>query len=138
MENIIIIGGGPAGLALANKLEGRGIKYLLIEGRGKLGGQLTELYPHKLIVDIPSIPSIEAQSYIDSLESKINPDHIILNESISNILVKKDEFELLGINKSYKARILVIASGLGQYIPRKLELENEDSCDNILYFLNPF
>ena len=85
MKKIILIGGGPIGLFAATELEKRQIDYLLLEGSSSFGGQISSLYPEKEIVDIPGIPSIKAQDYINKLLSTLNKNKLLLNQEVISI-----------------------------------------------------
>ena len=54
--DVIIIGAGPAGLAASLTTAHRARTTLLIEAKGRPGGQPQFLYPDKRIVDIPGFP----------------------------------------------------------------------------------
>ena len=85
MEKIGIIGAGPIGLYIASKLEELNKDYFLIEANETLGGQITNLYPNKTIVDIPGIDAIIAHEYIEQLISKIDLNKVILSTEIIDI-----------------------------------------------------
>ena len=57
--DVIVVGGGPAGLTASIRCRNHHLSTLLIEGR-KLGGQLNQLYPTKYILDYSSYPEIRA------------------------------------------------------------------------------
>ena len=108
MYPIIIIGGGPIGLNAALMAADHGINVLLLESSDVLGGQLSELYPEKDIVDIPSIPCVQAQAYVTTLVKEIhaksslievhmhekalaiseNENHLEVSTTIKNIRLK--------------------------------------------------
>jgi flavin-dependent dehydrogenase len=52
----IIIGASPSGLAASLTTAHRGLTTLVIEAKGRPGGQPQFLYPDKKIVDIPGFP----------------------------------------------------------------------------------
>ena len=57
--DVVVIGGGPAGLIAGIRCRTHELTVLLLEGR-KLGGQLTQLYPAKFVKDYASYPEIRA------------------------------------------------------------------------------
>lgn len=131
-ENIII-GAGPIGLYLAGKLN----DCLLLEATDKIGGQLINLYPEKDIVDIPDIPTIKAKDYIALLLKIIKKEAIKTNEKVINVQQNED-IVVVTNNNEYHCKNLIICTGLGFYSPRKLGLENEDICSNIIYHLKDY
>lgn len=134
---VIIIGAGPIGLYFAGKCEEADLDFLVVEASDKIGGQLTRLYPEKEIVDIPGIKSIKAKDYIKLLESKINPEKIILNTNICEIK-NSDKIEISTGKTHYFCEKLVISTGLGMSVPRPLGIEKENDCDNIIYSIHDY
>lgn len=139
MHELIIVGGGPIGLYAAILANKKGITGLLFESSEVLGGQLMELYPEKEIVDIPEIPTTTAANYIDSLISQVNKkeDGIIIHvkEKVLGIASKNCNIEIKTTKNTYLTKSVIIATGLGVYVPRKMALPNEDTFENILYSL---
>lgn len=131
MKNkVVIIGAGPIGLYLASKLD----EYLLIEAADKVGGQLINLYPEKEIVDIKGIESIKAKDYIALLAGKVDMSKVLFNEKVISI----EEGKVKTTKGEYLAENIVVTTGLGFSSPRKLGLDGEDDCENILYKLSDF
>ena len=129
---VIIIGAGPIGLYVASKCD----DFLLLEATSSIGGQLTNLYPEKLIVDIPNHEPIKAKDYIKELESTVNLTKIKFNEKVINV-IEGDEIKVITNDNEYICDYLIIATGLGFSTPRKLGIPNDD-CENILYSLKDF
>jgi len=67
MEDIIIIGAGPVGIYAATLANLHGLKGIVLESLSTAGGQLTELYPQKDILDVPGFSRIAAKEYIEAL-----------------------------------------------------------------------
>jgi len=126
---VAIIGAGPAGLYFASLCEKNNIDYIVLEASDKIGGQITNLYPKKEIVDIPGIEMIISGDYISYLEKQVNSQNILLNKKVINIegnIVFCDELTV-------QAKNIVIATGLGFSSPRPLGVEHENECSNIVY-----
>jgi len=130
-KQIIIIGGGPAGLYFANLCEKEHFDYLILEATENYGGQLTKLYPEKDIVDIPGIECIKAKDYISLLYEGINRQNLLLNSKVEKI----ENNVVFTANNSYFADNIIICTGLGFSSPRPLGVDGEASCKNILYSL---
>ena len=139
MYPIIIIGGGPIGLNSALLASAHGIHVLLLESSDVLGGQLSELYPEKEIVDIPSIPCIQAQGYVTGLvkeiRAKANLIDVHMNEKALTISKYENHLEVGTTSNKYEAQNVIIATGLGTFVPRTMGLPGEENTSNILYFL---
>ena len=123
---VAIIGAGPIGLYFAGLCESNNINYTLFEADAFIGGQLTHLYPEKIIYNIPDTVAITAADYITSLSSKIDRSKIILGRKINS---------LEELPQAYTH--IVVATGIGEWIPRKLGLENEENC-NVIYHLTDY
>jgi len=139
MYPIIIIGGGPIGLNAALLASDNGFNVLLFESSDVLGGQLSELYPEKEIVDIPSIPCIQAQGYVTSLVKEIHAKSesidIHMQEKVLAISQCGAFVEVGTTLRKYQAKHVIIASGLGTFVPRTMGLPGEEYTPNILYSL---
>ena len=102
------------------------IDYTIFEADSVIGGQLTHLYPEKIIYNIPGIESIKSADYIALLASNIDSSKIILGTKISSLDELKTSYDKI-----------IIATGIGECQPRKLGLENEEKY-NVLYSLKDY
>ncbi len=139
INKVIIVGGGPIGLYLASKLEERKEPYILFEATSSLGGQITNFYPIKEIVDIDGFPSINSSDYIKFLINKINLNNVRFNSMVTSI-IDEEEYATIQVNhtKEYRALNIVLTTGLGFPTPRTLELEGEKKATNIFYSIKDF
>ncbi|MGI6713701.1 MAG: NAD(P)/FAD-dependent oxidoreductase [Bacilli bacterium] len=137
---LIIIGGGPAGLLAATKASNLHIKGLLLEGSTKLGGQVAQLYPAKEVVDLPISP-ILGHEYVSHLlmEYEKTPKTIKLRThvKIEAITPCENFVELQSNSEIFYAKNIIIATGLGAYIPRKMNIPN-DNLPEIVYALEDY
>ncbi len=121
--DICIIGAGPVGLFAVFEAGLLRMRCHLIDALPQTGGQLSEVYPHKPIYDIPGYPIITAQELIDKLMEQIHPfsPTFTLGERVESFLKNNDDLFELTTNEGTKvaAKAIVIAAGLGSFEPRK-------------------
>lgn len=139
--DLLIIGGGPAGMFAAFYGGMRKASVKLIESMPQLGGQVAALYPEKYIYDIAGFPKITGQDLVNNLKEQLkmfNPD-IRLEEKVLRI-EKKDErhFVVTTDKEVHYAKALIITAGVGAFEPRRLEVENAAKFEksNLHYFVS--
>jgi len=126
--DICIIGAGPVGLFAVFEAGLLKMRCHLIDALPQVGGQLSEIYPHKPIYDIPGYPSITAQELINNQMSQNEPfkPTFSLAERVDELQKQEDgSYIVLGSEGTQiHCQVVVIAGGLGCFEPRKPELEN--------------
>ncbi len=130
--DIIIIGAGPTGLFTVFEAGLLGLKCHIIDSLAKPGGQCSEIYPNKPIYDIPAYPEIMAGDLIDKLLDQIKPFDPGYTMGESAVELKKSDGEFIittDKNTNIKGKVVAIAGGLGNFEPRKPNLENIDKYE---------
>lgn len=121
--DICIIGAGPVGLFAVFETGLLKMRCHLIDALPQIGGQLSEIYPHKPIYDIPGYPTIKAQELIDNQMEQIAPFHptFTLGERVEKLEKLEDGSFILTSNEGtvITCKVVVIAGGLGSFEPRK-------------------
>lgn len=140
-SDLLIIGGGPAGMFAAFYGGMRKASVKLIESMPQLGGQVAALYPEKYIYDIAGFSKITGQELINNLNDQLklfNSD-IRLEEKVIHI-EKRDErhFIVTTDQDVHHAHALIITAGVGAFEPRRLDLENAAQFEktNLHYFIS--
>ncbi|HCM90074.1 MULTISPECIES: NAD(P)/FAD-dependent oxidoreductase [Vagococcus] len=130
--DITIIGGGPTGLFAGFYAGMRQAKTKIIEVLPGLGGQLSLLYPEKLIYDVAGFPNVKAQDLINSLIKQIEPfNHTIcLEEEVLSFSKENNLFEIKTNKETHYSKTIIIAAGNGSFQPRRLNLEGNDTFEN--------
>ena len=137
--DVVIIGAGPVGLFAIFELGLLNISCHVIDNLDKPGGQCAELYPEKPIYDIPSRVSISGQELTDDLLEQAKPFKPVyhLSQQVEKIekLESGEWLIITSVNKSIKAKCIVIAAGAGSFVPRKLPISDIAHLEekNILY-----
>jgi thioredoxin reductase (NADPH) len=125
--DICIIGAGPVGLFAVFEAGLLKMRCHLIDVLPQVGGQLSEIYPHKPIYDIPGYPDVTAQQLVDNLMVQIAPFHptFSLGERVENLQRNQDGSYNIITNDGtvVHCQVVVIAGGLGCFEPRKPEID---------------
>ena len=124
--DICVIGAGPVGLFSVFEAGLLKMRCHLVDVLPVIGGQLSEIYPKKPIYDIPGYPEIKAEELVENLRQQIVPfkPTFTLGERVET-LTKSDEGDFVlttSDSTEIKAKVVVIAGGLGCFEPRKPEL----------------
>lgn len=142
LVDIIIVGGGPAGMFASFYGGMRQASVKLIESMPQLGGQLAALYPEKYIYDVAGFPKVTAQELVNNLELQMKhfPDiQVCLEEKVLKV-EKKDErlFEVTTDKGVHQSKAVIITGGVGAFEPRRLELPEAEQYEkkNLHYFVS--
>lgn len=141
IKDIVIIGGGPAGMFAAFYGGMRQASVTVIESMPQLGGQLAALYPEKYIYDVAGFPKVTAQELVNQLKQQMDlfQPTVCLEEKVAKV-VKKDErlFEIHTDKAVHTAKAVIIAAGVGAFEPRRLELPEAAHYEktNLHYFVS--
>lgn len=126
--DICIIGAGPVGLFAVFEAGLLKMRCHLIDALPQIGGQLSEIYPHKPIYDIPGYPTITAQELIDKQMEQIAPFNptFTLGERVNELQKQEDESFIISgsLGTTIHCKVVVIAGGLGCFEPRKPDIGN--------------
>ncbi|MCP3819187.1 NAD(P)/FAD-dependent oxidoreductase [Streptomyces sp. A3M-1-3] len=121
--DIAIVGAGPAGLYGAYYAGFRGLSAAVVDGLDEPGGQVSAMYPEKLLYDVAGHPGIKGRHLIDNLLRQAAPfdtSHLLGRTAVS--LTPRGAGWTLGADDGTRvhAGAVVIAAGLGRFVPRKL------------------
>ena len=118
--DILIIGGGPAGLYAAFYAALRGLSVRILEARPELGGQLSALYPDRRVYDVPASPAAYAGEVVERLVQQLEPFEIDyrLGEVARTLEPDGDGWTVSTDQARYPAGAVILAAGLGALLPR--------------------
>jgi len=108
--DVIIVGGGPAGLSAGIVASNKGLNAAVFEG-GSWGGLLSTIYPHKKIYNYPGTPSIRADHLVSEWVRQA-ADHGVhlIKERISRIQRNLRVETTEGVE--YQAKSIILATGM--------------------------
>ncbi len=123
----LVIGAGPVGLFQVFQLGLLEIGCHVVDSLGEPGGQCIELYPDKPIYDIPAVPVCTGRELVERLLTQVAPmaPTFHLSQQVTAIAAQPDgRFEVsTSSGTRLAARAIVIAGGVGSFMPRQLVLE---------------
>ena len=120
MVDVIVVGGGPAGMGVALNLLRAGREVLILECNA-FGGQMAT---SPRLENIPGIKSISGIEYSDQLFEQITDLGAEFElETVEGITKKEDSFIVKTDYNEYECRAVVLANGCSH---RKMGLPKED------------
>lgn len=136
--DLLIVGAGPAGLYAAYYAGFRGMRVVLVDSLPEPGGQVTALYPEKLIFDVAGFPAVKGQLLVDALVEQAGAFHpTYLLGHRAEELVHTDDHVRVTTDKgiAITAKAVLITAGIGTFTPRPLPIADEFDGIGLRYFV---
>jgi thioredoxin reductase len=137
--DLSIIGAGPAGLYAAYYAGFRGLSVAVLDSLPEPGGQVTALYPEKMIYDVAGFPAIKGQALIDNLVEQADQyDPIyVLNHRAEDLEDRGDDGFLIRTHRGTEiaTKAVLITGGIGTFTPRPLPDGEEFEGRGLVYFV---
>ena len=146
--DLVIVGGGPAGISAAIECEKRGLKYVMIE-RAELASTVrtfpkgkkvyAEPQTIKNISELDVDRDLDRDDFIQIVEKAVAEKQLKFKEGVEVSKIQKiqdQQFEVLTKDgTTFPARQVLIAIGR-QGQPRKLKIDGCDDCSKVTYRLH--
>src|SRR5919198_5834818 len=84
--DLLIVGAGPTGLYAAYYAGFRGLSTALVDALPEPGGQVTAMYPEKLIFDVAGFPAIRGRDLVAALveqAGQYGPTYLLGRQAIA-------------------------------------------------------
>lgn len=136
--DVAIVGAGPAGLYAAYYAGFRGLSTAVIDALPEPGGQVTALYPEKLIFDVAGFPVIKGRELVANLVEQaavFSPEYLlgVRAENLS-YLDGKPVLSLSDGTQLHSGAIL-LTGGLGSFTARALPAADVFTGTGVVYFV---
>ncbi|MFC8615197.1 NAD(P)/FAD-dependent oxidoreductase [Micromonospora purpureochromogenes] len=136
--DVAVIGAGPTGLFAAYYAGFRGLSVAVLDALPEPGGQITAMYPEKLILDVAGFPAVKGRDLVANLVAQAAPFHPeYLLGTRAEKLAHVDGRPVLGLAGGDQLRCgaVVITGGLGSFTPRPLPVAESFVGGGIVYFV---
>ncbi|MEV4757652.1 NAD(P)/FAD-dependent oxidoreductase [Micromonospora sp. NPDC049559] len=136
--DIAVIGAGPSGLFAAYYAGFRGLSVAVIDALPEPGGQVTAMYPEKVIYDVAGFPAIKGRELVANLVAQAEPygPEYLLGVR-AETLSYADERPVLGLSDGEPLRCgaVLVTGGLGSFAPRPLPAAENFTGRGIVFFV---
>ena len=114
---------GPSGLYATYYAGFRGLRVALVDSLPELGGQVTAMYPEKLIFDVAGFPSIKGRDLVAGLveqAASAHPEYFLDRTAVG--LTHDDDAVTIELDDGTRIRAgaAIITAGIGKFSPRPL------------------
>jgi thioredoxin reductase (NADPH) len=136
--DVAVIGAGPTGLFAAYYAGFRGLSVAVVDALPEPGGQVTAMYPEKLILDVAGFPAIKGRDQVANQvahAAPFQPEYRLGTraEKLSHV----DGRPVLGLagGEQLSCAAVVVTGGLGSFTPRPLPVADSFLGAGIVYFV---
>jgi thioredoxin reductase (NADPH) len=121
--DLVIIGAGPTGLFAAYYAGFRGLSMAVVDSLPEPGGQVTAMYPEKMIFDVGGFPAVRGRELVDGLVAQAAPwtPTYLLGRKAEKLENVDGGLEIaLDGGDVLHAGAVLITAGIGEFTPRPL------------------
>lgn len=137
--DVAVVGAGPVGLFAAFYAGMRGLSVGLVDALPEPGGQITALYPEKLIRDVAGLPAVKGRELVRSLVEQTLPfsPRMLLGQQATELDDLANGRFRLGFadGRALDAGAVIITGGIGAFVPRPLPCGEDFLGRGLSYFV---
>jgi ferredoxin/flavodoxin---NADP+ reductase len=137
--DLLVVGAGPVGLFGAYYAGFRGLRCALMDSLPEAGGQISAMYPEKLIYDIAGFPAVKGRDLVANLKEQADRfDPVYLLGHTADTLTRLDDgrFEVTSRQgATVRAGAIVVTGGIGTFTPRPLPAGSDFLGRGLSYFV---
>ena len=121
--DLVIIGAGPTGLFAAYYAGFRDLSMAVVDSLPEPGGQVTAMYPEKMIYDVGGFAEVRGRDLVEGLVKQAAPwkPKYLLGRKAEKLETVGEQVELtLDGGETLRAGAVLITAGIGEFTPRPL------------------
>ncbi|TDD06675.1 NAD(P)/FAD-dependent oxidoreductase [Saccharopolyspora terrae] len=136
--DLLVVGAGPTGLFAAYYAGFRGMSVALVDALPEPGGQVTAMYPEKMIFDVAGFPEIRGRDLIAALveqAEQYGPRYLLGRPAVSLSDVDGGLLVDVGEGEQVRAGAVLVTAGIGEFTPRPLPAGGEWVGKGVVHFI---
>lgn len=123
--DVVVVGAGPTGLFAAYYAGFRGLSVVVVDSQESAGGQVSALYPTKIIHDVAGFAGVSGADLVAGLEAQARQysPRMVFGANVVDVVRDEEDggFAVsLADGRAVDARAVVLATGVGGTRPRML------------------
>ncbi|MCW2670940.1 MAG: Ferredoxin--NADP reductase [Frankiales bacterium] len=121
--DVLVVGAGPSGLNAAYYAGFRGLSVAVLDALPEAGGQITALYPEKMIFDIAGFPAVRGKDLVENLVNQaapFEPKYLLGEQAIGYSDRGDDVLVTCTSGLTVEAKAVIVTGGIGTFNPRPL------------------
>jgi thioredoxin reductase (NADPH) len=139
--DLLIVGAGPAGLFGAYYAGFRGMSVTVVDSLPELGGQVSALYPEKLILDVAGFPAVKGRELVTQMvEQAASARPTYLLGRTASKLTTDDDGVTMGLDDGtlVRAKVVIVTAGIGKFTARPLPAGDGWEDRGLVFFVPSF
>jgi thioredoxin reductase (NADPH) len=136
--DMLIVGAGPVGLYAAYYAGFRGFSTIVCDTLPEIGGQISAMYPEKLIFDVAGFPAVRGRDLVEGLAAQAETYRVsyVLGEQAMTLEHTDDGVRVTtSAGTVIEAKVLLITGGIGAFKPRPLPAADAFTGEGIVFFV---
>jgi thioredoxin reductase (NADPH) len=138
----LIVGAGPVGLYAAYYAGFRGQSVAVMDSLPEIGGQVSAMYPEKLLYDVAGFPAVRGRDLIAALAEqagRFGPRYF-LGEAAHSLEYPDGRADgapvvMTAAGTRVRARFVVVTGGIGTFTPRRMRALADYEGSGLAYFV---
>ncbi len=134
----LVVGAGPVGLYAVYCAGFRGLSVALMDSLPEVGGQVSAMYPEKLIYDVAGFTAVRGRDLVAGLAgqaARYRPVYALGEQAVK--LAREPDGVVVTAASGLRvgARFVVITGGIGTFSPRRLPALSAYEGRGVVYFV---
>lgn len=139
--DLVIVGAGPTGLYASYYAGFRGLSTALVDALPEPGGQVTAMYPEKLIFDVAGFRAVRGRDLVAGLVEQADqwsPSYLLGRQARDLVDDPADDGSLrmtMADGSAVRTRAVLITAGIGEFSPRPLPAAGDWLGRGLVHFV---